>query len=66
VIIAVLDTGVDALRPDVLGATVAGRDLVNDHFDPWDDEGHGTGVAGVIAARTTTSRAWPVSAGSAL
>jgi hypothetical protein len=52
VIIAVLDTGVDALHPDLVGATVAGRDFVNDDLDPSDDEGHGTGVAGVIAART--------------
>lgn len=52
IVIAVVDTGVDALHPDLLGATVAGRDLVNDDLDPSDDEGHGTGVAGVIAART--------------
>jgi subtilisin family serine protease len=52
IVIAVVDTGVDALHPDLLGATVAGRDVVNDDSDPADDEGHGTGVAGVIAART--------------
>ena len=52
IVIAVVDTGVDALHPDLLGATVAGRDLVDDDVDPADDEGHGTGVAGVIAART--------------
>jgi subtilisin family serine protease len=52
IVIAVIDTGVDALHPDLLGATVAGRDVVNDDPDPADDEGHGTGVAGVIAART--------------
>ena len=52
VVIAVLDTGLDALHPDLAGATVSGRDLVNDDFDPADDHGHGTAVAGVIAART--------------
>ena len=52
VVIAVVDTGVDTLHPDLVGGTVAGRDLVNDDSDPSDDEGHGTSVAGVIAART--------------
>jgi subtilisin family serine protease len=52
VVIAVVDTGVDALHPDLVGGTVAGRDFVNDDLDPADDEGHGTSVAGVIAART--------------
>jgi subtilisin family serine protease len=52
VIIAVLDTGVDPRHPDLAGAAVPGRDLVNDDADPSDDEGHGTSVGGVIAART--------------
>jgi subtilisin family serine protease len=52
VVIAVLDTGVSARHEDLAGASVAGRDLVNDDSDPADDEGHGTSVAGVIAART--------------
>jgi subtilisin family serine protease len=51
-VIAVLDTGVDALHPDLVGSVVPGRDLVNGDADPSDDEGHGTSVAGVIAART--------------
>jgi subtilisin family serine protease len=52
VIVAVLDTGVDAAHPDLSGATLPGFDLVNGDNNPADDEGHGTGVAGVIAART--------------
>ena len=52
IVIAVLDTGVDRLHPDLAGATVAGRDFVNGDSDPSDDEGHGTAAAGVIAART--------------
>jgi subtilisin family serine protease len=52
VVIAVLDTGVDALHPDLRGATVAGYDFVNDDADPSDDHGHGTSAAGVAAART--------------
>jgi subtilisin family serine protease/uncharacterized protein YkwD len=52
VIVAVLDTGVDTAHLDLAGATLPGFDLVNGDTDPADDEGHGTGVAGVIAART--------------
>ena len=52
VIVAVVDTGVDAAHPDLAGATLPGYDLINSDSDPVDDQGHGTGVAGVIAART--------------
>ncbi|MGH9157481.1 MAG: S8 family serine peptidase [Acidimicrobiales bacterium] len=51
VIIAVLDSGVDATHPDLAGALVAGTDLVNGDGDPADDFGHGTSVAAVAAAR---------------
>ena len=51
VVVAVLDTGVDASHPDLAGALVPGVDLVSDDGDPADDHGHGTMVAGVIAAR---------------
>src|SRR5918999_789845 len=52
IVIAVLDTGIDRTHPDLAGATVPGRDILDDDSDPADDEGHGTAVAGVIAART--------------
>src|SRR5437588_683531 len=52
VVVAVVDTGVDASHPDLHGAVLPGIDLVNGDADPSDDEGHGTAVAGVIAART--------------
>ncbi len=52
VIVADVDTGVDAAHPDLAGATLPGYDLINSDSDPADDQGHGTGVAGVIAART--------------
>jgi subtilisin family serine protease len=55
VVIAVLDTGVDAQHPDLRGATVAGYDVVNNDADPSDDHGHGTNSAGVAAARTNNS-----------
>lgn len=50
-IVAVLDTGVDLTHPDLQGAFVPGYDFVNRDEDPSDDHGHGTLVAGVIAAR---------------
>lgn len=52
VVVAVLDTGVDAAHPDLAGALVTGTDLVNRDADPADDQGHGTAVAGIVAART--------------
>jgi len=51
VVIAVVDTGVDAKQPDLRGAVMPGYDFVNSDADPGDDHGHGTSVAGVIAAR---------------
>lgn len=52
VVVAVVDTGVDANHPDLRGAFVPGYDFVNNDADPTDDHGHGTAVAGVLAART--------------
>jgi subtilisin family serine protease len=51
VVVAVLDSGVDSHQADLRGALVPGRDFVNSDADPADDQGHGTAVAGVIAAR---------------
>jgi subtilisin family serine protease len=52
VVVAVVDTGVDYGHPDLQGLFVPGYDFVNSDADPRDDQGHGTAVAGVIAART--------------
>jgi subtilisin family serine protease/uncharacterized protein YkwD len=52
VIVAVLDSGVDPTHPDLRGAVLPGFDLVNGDSDATDDHGHGTAVAGIIAART--------------
>ena len=50
VVVAVIDTGVDAGHPDLAGAVLPGNDFVGDGRT-GDPNGHGTGVAGVVAAR---------------
>lgn len=52
VLVAVVDSGVDASNPHFVGDTViAGKDFVNQGDGRIDLSGHGTAVAGEIAAR---------------
>ncbi len=55
VLVAVIDTGVDYRHPDLAGIVVKGPDVSNGDNDPYDDHGHGTHVAGTIAARSNGS-----------
>ena len=55
-VVAVLDSGVDAGHPDLSANLVAGYDFVNQDADPDDDYGHGTHVAGIIAAELNNSQ----------
>ncbi|GGN88336.1 hypothetical protein GCM10010112_71730 [Actinoplanes lobatus] len=49
--VAVVDSGVDARHPQLKGHVVAGRDFLRNEFAGRRDcVGHGTGVAGIIAA----------------
>lgn len=48
--IALVDTGVDLTHPDLKDNLVKGTNLVQPGKQPQDDNGHGTRVAGVLAA----------------
>ena len=53
VTVAVIDTGVDASHPDLAGQVLSGYDVINDtEGTSTDPNGHGTHVAGTIAALT--------------
>src|SRR2546421_4724436 len=53
--IAILDTGVDYNHPALGGGwgktVIGGYDFVSNDSDPMDENGHGTEVAGMVAAR---------------
>lgn len=49
-VVAVIDTGVDVRHPDLVGNLVPGFSVLPGASGPDDDHGHGTHVAGVIAA----------------
>nr|WP_306672428.1 S8 family serine peptidase [Geothrix fuzhouensis] len=54
--VAVIDTGIDYTHPDLGGGfgpgfkVIGGYDFINGDGDPMDDNGHGTHVAGIVAA----------------
>ncbi|OJF17173.1 MAG: thermitase [Bacillaceae bacterium G1] len=54
--IAIIDTGVQYDHPDLSGKVVRGYDFVDDDWDPYDNNGHGTHCAGIAAAVTNNAR----------
>jgi subtilisin family serine protease len=53
--IAVVDTGVDLDHPDLSGRLAEGYNVLERNGHPDDDNGHGTHVAGIIAAVTNNA-----------
>ncbi|MFN8673285.1 MAG: S8 family peptidase [Candidatus Sericytochromatia bacterium] len=48
--IAIVDTGIDLNHPDLKDRILKGKNIVNPELKPYDDNGHGTHVAGIAAA----------------
>ena len=48
--VAILDTGIDIRHPDLAANYAGGYNTFTPSSEPYDDNGHGTHVAGVIAA----------------
>ncbi len=48
--VAVMDTGIDLRHPDLRDRVAGGYNALSPGRDPMDDNGHGTHVAGIIAA----------------
>ena len=65
VVVAVVDSGIDYRHRDLGGGlginfkVLGGYDFVNKDTDPLDDYGHGTHVAGIIAAQGTITGVAP-------
>jgi len=54
-IVAVVDTGVQLDHPDLKGRLVKGINIIDPSQPPDDDVGHGTHVAGIIAAQVNNN-----------
>jgi thermitase len=54
--IAIIDTGVQYDHPDLSGKVVRGYEYVDNDWDPYDENGHGTHSAGIAAAATNNGR----------
>jgi serine protease AprX len=52
VIIGIVDSGIDTTHPDLNHINITGwMDYVNGRAEPYDDQGHGTHIAGIIGAK---------------
>jgi subtilisin family serine protease len=54
--VAVIDTGLDSAHPELAGRVQVKRNLVNGDLNQFDDDVHGTAVAGVIAASANNAQ----------
>ncbi|MED5231773.1 MAG: S8 family serine peptidase [Candidatus Thermoplasmatota archaeon] len=56
VVVCVVDSGIELSHPDLQHLTLAGWfDVINGQNEPYDDEGHGTAMAGIIVAKNGLS-----------
>ena len=52
VMLCVVDSGIDSEHPNLQNIDLAGwHDAIGDSETPYDDEGHGTAMAGIIVAQ---------------
>jgi thermitase len=50
IVVALLDSGINAQHPDLIGRVLPGYDFVSNRADTTDDFGHGTAIGGVVVA----------------
>ena len=60
--VAVIDSGIDYSHPDLIANYAGGVDFLNADSDPMDDHGHGTHLAGTIAAALNNQTGTPPAA----
>ena len=49
--VCIVDSGIDMTHPDLSGLSLAGwRDFISSETEPYDDNGHGTSMAGILVA----------------
>ncbi|MCK0506838.1 S8 family serine peptidase [Aromatoleum anaerobium] len=65
VTVAILDSGVDASHPDLAGKLVSGWNFYDGNSNTTDVNGHGTKVAGTVAAATNNATGVAAVAGAA-
>ena len=64
--VGIIDTGIDYTHPELAAAYAGGYDFFNNDSDPFDDNGHGTHVAGIIAAQMNGQGVVGVAPGASL